>query len=105
MGNVIGLNWTRYGGCEVNRYNIYRDDGNGTYNFIGFTDSLTTFYVDITAYCPVIYRYKIEAEGICGEGMVRAYSNEITIDHTASVWQQIVELSRATVVLNGQCRQ
>jgi hypothetical protein len=100
--NSVSLNWTPYGGCSVDSYNIYRDDaGTGVFQLIGTVPGFTTIYTDESIFCPFLYHYKVEAVAVCGEQSAIAYSNTIGVDRTSYQWSQSIDLTRGTVVNNS----
>lgn len=101
-GSNINLNWSPYGGCNVDGYDVYRSDDNGiTFHYLGSTNSSVLSFKDTTTYCPFIYQYKVMATGICGEAAATSFSNIAKVDHSYYTWQQTNNITRATVVDNS----
>jgi PKD repeat protein len=99
---AVSIHWSAYGGCTVSGYNIYRSDATANnFQLIATVDSATLYYNDLTTFCPFIYYYKVEAINICGEINANSFSNKISVDHSSYQWDQLVDLTRATVVNNS----
>ncbi len=95
----LSLSWSRYGGCSITAYEIYRKDlNNGSFQLIATVDSATLSYIDTTAGCPVPYFYKVMALDICGDPAYASSSNEASATPSSDVEDQFVDIVRSTVV-------
>ncbi len=96
----VQLSWTPYGGCAFDTYRIYRKNTvNTTFELIAETDSSETSLIDSSAFCPLLYTYKVEAIDLCGNAY-SAYSNETTAQPITDIQNQKIEITRSTVINN-----
>ncbi len=95
----VDLSWTPYEGCSINGYEIYRKDAAGS-SFIrlaSLPDNVFSF-TDTTAACPSPYEYKILGVAVCNNAVYDSWSNVSSATPTSDIADQIVDISRATVV-------
>lgn len=95
----VDLTWTPYNGCSISGYDIYRMDVSSA-SFVkiaSLADGIYS-YTDTTAACPSLYVYKVLAIAVCGNALYDSWSNESSATPTSDIGNQVVDISRATVV-------
>jgi hypothetical protein len=97
----VDLSWSQYQGCPLATYEVYRKDILNT-SFVKIADlsNTTLSFTDTTAVCPSEYTYKIRATKICGLDNNNSWSNESFSTPNSDIANQVVDVTRATVVDN-----
>ncbi|MBL0104728.1 MAG: PKD domain-containing protein [Bacteroidetes bacterium] len=98
-GNNIAVNWTPYGGCDVNTYELYRAEPDGPFSYLTTLPGDKYDYLDSTFICPLPYRYKVMATDLCGSTYT-SYSDTSQTIPVNTLENQVVDVVRSTVVDN-----
>ncbi|HEX5003425.1 MAG TPA: PKD domain-containing protein [Bacteroidia bacterium] len=95
---IVNVSWNGYGGCNVDSYDISRQDAlSGSYVLLGTVDGNTLTYTDSTIYCDLLVAYRITANGLCGLPF-NAYSDTVVVNAPGMLTSQPIEIVRSTVV-------
>ena len=98
-GTNIRVNWTKYGGCPVSSYQLYRSAPGEQYNFLATLPPDSLNYLDTTFTCPVTYSYRITATDLCGNTYTSFSDTSVTTP--LNIFEgQIVDVVRSTVIEN-----
>ena len=98
-GTGIAVDWTQYGGCPVNTYQLYRAAPGEPFRYIATLPGDKFSYLDSGFVCPVPYRYKVIATDLCGTSYT-SWSDTSQTFPLNTLEDQIVDVVRSTVVDN-----
>ncbi len=95
--NLSKLSWSAYVGWPVERYVVYRQIDNGTFDSIGQVPGNKLTYLDTNIRCYKVHHYRVMAHEMGG---LREFSWSDTCHVTPQYWNKVKppEMRRATVV-------
>ena len=99
-GTSIDVNWNRYSGCSVSRYDITRTEIiTGNTQVVASVPAGTNFFTDTTLFCPFDYSYRITAFDLCGNAYTS--NSDTSVARPENVLNgQHVDVVRTTVIDN-----
>lgn len=97
QANGTKVYWNAYGGCSVEKYNIYRNKLNQAPQLIATVSSDILEYHDTEILCPEEYSYKIEATDLCNRPF-NSWSDTTVALIPNLLADQKVDVVRSTVI-------
>jgi len=101
-GEDVVVQWTPYGGCPVQSYEVRRTDvSSGQTQLVATVPGTVLGITDTTSDCPVPYAYRITATGLCGNPY-HSLSDTGVATPVSPVLDQQADIVRSTVVDNSR---